>query len=414
MPARRVWGFLILAIGLYFLANQTQVGWLYVLVDGIIGLLIASFFYSRGMLTPIRAKRIFQNLADGQPETNPQAGQNPNNGQTHASDLAPPTFHEDDPVRVILQFSNIGFRPAFLIRGEEVCPFAPPADQIQPLFVPNLFNQQPVRLSYQTTCDRRGLHAFPKLRLQSKGPFGFFSTRRLLDAPDEILIYPYYHPLKRLRLLETRELAERQTARVGLGTQVVSTREYRPGDSLRQIHWRSTARAGKLIVKEFAQEDQPSLTVVLDLETASSVGQGKFSTFETAIRLAASLGYYATQHDVPFRLAGTSLKWTPPATPLSWWGTLNYLAKVQNDGQEPLAKVIQELPAWPFVVVLISNPNIALARALTTLPPKGTQTLAIFITPTGALPEEFRVSKITGLEIRRVSPYNWAEVVEEL
>jgi uncharacterized protein (DUF58 family) len=250
--------------------------------------------------------------------------------------------------------------------------------------------------------------------LRSSGPFGFFSTRRTPDVSGEILIYPYYHPLDRLRLLETRELAERQTARVGVGTQVVGTREYRTGDSLRQVHWRSTARTGKLVIKEFAEEDQPSLGVVLDLETSSSVGRGKYSTFETAVRIAASLGYYATNHDVPFRLAGVSPKWQAPASPLSWWAVLNYLAKVQNDGQESLAKVLESLPPMPFCVVLLSHPTADAVRGLHMLRQKGSQTLAIFITPDGTIPADLHVSSAAGLEIVSVSPYNWAEVLETL
>jgi uncharacterized protein (DUF58 family) len=169
-----------------------------------------------------------------------------------------------------------------------------------------------------------------------------------------------------------------------------------------------------LVVKEFAEEDQPTLTVVLDLEATSSMGRGKFSTFETAIRIAASLGYYATHKNIPFYLFGASPKWTPPATPLGWWAILNYLAKVQNDGLEPLAKVLDELPPLPFLVILISNPNVAISRALMTLQQKGTQTLAIFITPDGAIPEQVHVSKVTGLEVRSVSPHNWAEMLEIL
>jgi uncharacterized protein (DUF58 family) len=417
MPTKRTWGFLILAVALYFLANQTQVGWVYIITDGIIGLLIVAFLYSLGGLTPLRATRVLRNLSairsSPAPSSQSKRERGANGDEVDNLDVALPSFHEDDAIQVTLQFHNPSFRPAFLVSGDEFCPFAPANDQSQPWFIPSLFKNQPVNLSYQTTCDRRGLYTFPQLRLFSKGPFGLFSTKRMLSVPDEILIYPYYHPLKRLRLLETRELAERQTTRVGVGSQVVSTREYRPGDSLRQIHWRSTAHLGKLVVKEFAEEDQPTLTVVLDLEATSSIGRGKFSTFETAVRLAATFGYYTTKRNIPFYLVGASPKWTPPATPLGWWAILNYLAKVRNDGQEPLAKVLNELPPLPFLVVLISNPNVAITRALTILQQKGTQTLAIFITPDGTIPKQVHISKAIGLEIKSVSPHNWADMLED-
>lgn len=403
MPSKRTWAFLVLAVLLYFLANQTQVGWVYVMTAGILGLLAANFFYSRRLLAGIKVQRTFKNLSDN--EKNSVAGK---------SDLTPDSFHEDDPIEITLHVQQTGLRPAFLIHGDEVCPFAPPEEQKQPVFIPHLFKQQAVQAVYTTVCDRRGLHRYGPLPLRSRGPFDFFQTRHTVAAPAEILIYPAYHRLQRLHLLETRELAERQTARVGLGTEVVGTREYRPGDSLRQIHWRSTARIGRLVVKEFAEEDQPSLTVMLDLETTAGVGREKYSTFETAIRVAASLGYYATRHDVPFRLAGSSPKWRAPASPLSWWAMLNYLAKVQNDGQESLARVLETLPPLPFLVVLVSRPTPNIIRAIHTTHQKGSRVLALFITPDGAIPPEISPAGAAGLEIAGMSPYNWVEVLEKL
>jgi hypothetical protein len=408
MPTKRAWGLLILAIGLYFLANQTQVGWVYLMSDGLLGLLIVTFFYTGGMLGGIQVNRLFRNLSPVL--TQPAAPVDP---AADSLDVTPPAFYEEDPIETILQFQQTGLRPALLVSGEEFCPFAPPADQGQPLFVPSLFRRRIVELSYQTTCDRRGLYTFTRMRLASTGPFGLFSVKRALNVSSQILIYPHYFPLKRLRLLETRQLAERQTTRLGVGTQVVSTREYRPGDSLRQIHWRSTAKVGELVVKEFAEEDQPSLTVALDLE-ATGLSQDKFSPFETAIRLAASFSYYASRQNMPFRLAAASPKWTPPVMPLSWWASLTYLAKAQNDGPTPLVQLLAGLPATPFLVVLVSRAYPALAQSLVLLPRRGIQTLVIFITPDGAMPAEVKIASATGLAVKSVSPHNWIALLEEL
>ncbi len=429
MPTPRAWRLLFIAIILYLLANQSQVGWLYVITDGLVGLLIVAFFYSRGMLNSIEAKRTFQ-YPQGHtlPTTNLQSPREASNYQLpisnyslspklHAaddSDFAPPTFHEDDPIQVSLHFRQTGLRPAWQIGGLESCPFAPPDDQAQPLFMPGLVKGQTNSLTYHTVCDRRGHFAFGPMPLHSKGPFGLFHTRRNLPVPGELLIYPAYHPLKRLRLFEKREFAEQQSLRLGRGSEILGVREYRPGDSLRQVHWRSTARTGKLVVKEFTDDEQPAMTVVLDLQMGSGVGAGKFSTFETAIRMAASLGYYATRKNIPFRLAGSSKKWAPPATPLSWWAILNYLARVENDGQESLAHVLNHLPAATFVVVLVSQVNETIAKALPSLARPGSQGLVFFITPDGSLPPLAHVARAAEVELKSVSPHNWAEVLEKL
>ena len=119
-----------------------------------------------------------------------------------------------------------------------------------------------------------------------------------------------------------------------------------------------------LAINEYADEEQLTMTVVLDLAGDSSLGQGKFSTFETAIRLAASFGYYATHKNIPFYLIGANRQGELPRTALSWWGILNLLAKVKNDGQRPLVDVLSSVPVSPFVVVLASHPTAAIVKAV--------------------------------------------------
>jgi len=411
MPTRLSVVIALLAVALYLLANQTQVGWVYVMSNGLVGLLLVAFFLSKGMLKPLQGRRQLSNLARRRNPADLTPG--PANGDA-APELAPPDFFEDDPVQVTLTLSHTRLKPAFLIEGQEQCPFAPPAGRQQRFFVSSLFKGQSVPLRYQTRCHRRGLYHFPPLKLQSKGPFNLFGTRHTLAVPGQILIYPDYYPLNRMRLLENKGFANRKVMRVGSGSEVIGTREYRSGDSLRQIHWRNTARVGKLVVKEFADEDQLTMTVLLDLSTGGSVGQGKFSTFETAVRLAASLGYYATRHTMPFYLAGQSQRRPPPRIALSWPGILNYLAKAENDGDTPLANLLRTLPPLPFLVVLASHPTEPLGRELATLPHRGIQTLALFITPEGTLPAWATALAAPGLEVKPVEPRHWPAALKEL
>ena len=93
---------------------------------------------------------------------------------------------------------------------------------------------------------------------------------------------------------------------------------------------------------------------------------------------------------------------------------LNYLAKVQNDGQESLANTIRNLPPLPFVVVLISRSDEVIIKELDTLHRKGTKTLAVFITPDGTMPVSALGQSRAGLEIKAVSPHNWMEMLSEL
>ncbi len=403
MPTKRAFLLLLLASALYMLANQTQVGWVYIMVNMVIGLLVAAFFFSRGSLKGLSIQRSFHNLSS----QSARYGQDPNSFLTLSE------FFEDDTLEVGLHIYQPRLKPAFLIQGTEICPFAPTADQTQPFFVPNLFKKQKVDLYYQTACHRRGFYTFAPLKLHSKGAFSLFHSRHTVDASNPMLIYPQYHPLKRLRLIENRGFTDKAMLRVGTGSEVIGTREYRSGDSLRQIHWRSTARVGKLVVKEFLDHDQLTITVVLDLSTGGNIGAGKFSTFETAIRLAATFGYYATQQNIPFHLRGHSPRWKPPGMALSWSGILNYLAKAENDGQKSLATVLHHLPPQPFVVVLISNSaDETLTPELDNLQRKGIQTLAIYITPADT-PLTANKNR-PGLDVKTVTPHNWTTLFADL
>lgn len=417
MPTKPTLVLTSIALGLYFIANQTQVGWVYIIVNGLVGLLLAAFFFSFRMLKPIRGQRLFRNLSRKAPlaASDPQNHQqeHPNDNGPDDGQLTLPDFYEDDAIQITLQVEHTGLKPAFLVGGREFCPFAPADEQAQYFFAPTLFKNQVVNFSYQTDCFRRGLYTFPPLPLRSKGPFNLFSTGRQLPVPDQVLIFPKYFPLNRMRLLESRGFADRKVIRAGASSEVIGTREYRAGDALRQIHWRSTARAGKFVVKEFLDDDQLSLTVVLDLSVQGNVGQGKFSTFETALRLAASFGYYATRQAIPFHLVGHSRRWRPPAMALSWSGILNYLAKVQNDGPQPLAQVVRNLSRLPFIIVLISNPGGSIYQELALLQTKGIQVLAIFITPDGDTSPSI-LDHSPGLETRTVSPHNWPAMLDKL
>jgi uncharacterized protein (DUF58 family) len=398
MPTRRAAVIFGLALALYFVANQTQVGWVYVMTDLLLGLLALDFLYSPGLLGRIEGSRTFHRPG----------------GEATADDdaLSPPDFHEDDPIDITLQFSQPRLRPIFFVGGLELCPLAPPEDRQQSLFLPALWRRQPVNLRYLTTCHRRGVHIFPPLRLRTDGPFHLFTRTHALPVPGEVLIYPQYLALQRLRLLENRGFTDRHTLNVGPSSEVIGTREYRSGDSLRRVHWRSTARLGRLVVKDYADSDHLTMTVVLDLSRRGSVGEGKFSTFETAIRVAASLGYYATHHNIPFRLMGSSEQWRPPDIALSWWGVLHYLARTQNDGQTPLAEVLRGLPPTPFVVALVSRPDEATRRELAALPKRGSHTLALMITPENDLsPPEGGNEK---LRLAGLTPHNWREVLQTL
>ena len=121
---------------------------------------------------------------------------------------------------------------------------------------------QTEEVSYRFTAERRGLHRFEQLEVATRAPFGLFDDK------------------------EPRQLAregERATGRAGHGLEVHALRDHRSGEDARSIHWRSSARAGKLIGIDREQERRRQVCVVLDQRRASG------PLLEAAVEQAAAL-----------------------------------------------------------------------------------------------------------------------------
>jgi uncharacterized protein (DUF58 family) len=82
----------------------------------------------------------------------------------------------------------------------------------------------------------------------------------------------------------------------------VATREYRHGDDLRRVHWRSTARVGELMVRREEQPWESRATVVLDTRRAGHRGEGPTSSFEWAVSAAASIALHLRRSGYKVRL----------------------------------------------------------------------------------------------------------------
>jgi uncharacterized protein (DUF58 family) len=184
-----------------------------------------------------------------------------------------------------------------------------------------------------------------------------------------LLIFPEYRVLENCPLLDRRPATQPQFARLGQGAEFLGVREYRPGDSPRHVHWRTTARLGRLAVKEFADETQPGVTIVIDTRLSSVIGHADDNTFERAIKVAATLVHYADARGIALSL--------PPLGPVSRWAAMNYLARVQPDSDLSFADRLRSLRGAPFVAALLPAPDEAEIGPLLELQRSGATVLAV-------------------------------------
>jgi uncharacterized protein (DUF58 family) len=137
---------------------------------------------------------------------------------------------------------------------------------------------------------RRGRIEFAGLLLARTDPFGLFRGLVRTDAKARLTVLPRRYRLPKLALPGARRFQQggvTLATSVGDSEEFVSLRDYRPGDPLQKVHWKSFARTGTPIVKEYQDEFFERHALVLDTSTA----RGEDAAFEEAVAVAASFVY---------------------------------------------------------------------------------------------------------------------------
>lgn len=171
------------------------------------------------------------------------------------------------------------------------------------ILIPPVPPRRDVTVSYRFVPLKRGeLHLGP-VTLERRDPWGLFIRRATASAEMTVLVHPRVLPVE-VTLAGARIGQEGGTAdRDVMGSNQFSTlRDYVVGDELRQIHWRSSARVGKLMVKQLVDNPLPRALVVLDNDIRSYLNA---ADFEEAVDAAASIGSAIVRAGLPVALRST-------------------------------------------------------------------------------------------------------------
>jgi len=157
-------------------------------------------------------------------------------------------------------------------------------------FVRSVKPGERLRISCRLKGRGRGVHPFPEITLGSRFPFGMAECRLAKKSSDgELLVFPARGRLagEIERALLPRGLREGRRAGRGFpSNEFHSVREYRPGDSPRNIHWRVTAHRGELAVKEMERERPAPVALLLDSRVPRSTPSDRRAETEKALELA--------------------------------------------------------------------------------------------------------------------------------
>jgi uncharacterized protein (DUF58 family) len=326
-PRRRALAFLGGAGLLFLVGTSVQAGWLLVLAACLLGATAA------GLLLPRRMTRglVFERRAPGE-------------------------AFQGETVRVSLVVANRsrGLRLALDLRDEHL--------QSVRAFVRRVGPGEEVVVDTTRTAWRRGVHEAADVVVGSAAPFGVAERRRRVPVPSPTVVFPQLVALDELPFLEsapTPERAMHSTPRRGTGPEYLGIREYRVGDSMRHVHWPSTARHRALMVREFEREQTRRLAVVIDSVTDLAV-EGGPTPLDRCCSVAASVAFAARGAGQGVRLVSAiggrpvSVSRTDPASTLRWLaelrpgGGLGMADLIDGLGDEVLgaATILLAMPTW--------------------------------------------------------------------
>lgn len=185
--------------------------------------------------------------------------------------------------------------------------------------------------SWEFVPDCRGEYPQATPRLMTGFPFGLRHASRPVAVEQTILVWPEIVELDTLLdAAETRPSDDVfSEQRVGESGDMTGTRPFRQGDSLRRVHWAQTARTGRMIVCERQAPAQAAVRVVFDSDPRVHSGQGRNSSLEWSIRLAASVcaAYHREHSRVECCFGHETLAVEPGAA--GWQQFLDRLARFQ-------------------------------------------------------------------------------------
>jgi uncharacterized protein (DUF58 family) len=204
--------------------------------------------------------------------------------------------------RIILRLQNMSRLPTGTLLLEDRLPYA--LGSRPRVVLERLGAHQASSVAYTVRADVRGRYPIGPLVVRLTDPFGLCELTRSFPSVDSLTVIPQVVPLPAVRLggeyLGTGDSRARSVA--VHGEDDAATREYRRGDDLRRVHWRSTARTGGLMVRREEQPWESRATVVLDTRVFAHRGEGPTASFEWAVSATASIAMHLRAAGYKLRL----------------------------------------------------------------------------------------------------------------
>jgi len=174
-------------------------------------------------------------------------------------------------------------------------------------------------IDYRIRPAERGEHHFPGVQLRIHSPWRFWLRSRIIPVEDRVRVYPNFALVAKYTLLATdnrlSQMGVKRQIRRGQGLEFHQLREYRQGDSLRQIDWKTTARLRKPIAKDYQDERDQQILLLVDTSRRMLAKDSELSHFDYTLNASLLLAYVALRQGDAVGLAtfGGERRWLVPA-----------------------------------------------------------------------------------------------------
>ncbi len=222
----------------------------------------------------------------------------------------------------------------------------------------------------RTLLIKRGSYNLSPTLLRSGDPFGMFLSEKLFESEKTLVVLPYFENVEMVRQQPGLFIGGETVRQKSLDATSIAAgvRDYQPGDPLNRIHWRSSAKRNRFMVKEFEQDPQGDIWILLDAYSKSHFGedlelknpamdsfwawrdQDQFRlparTFEYAISICATLAnfYSRTEKAVGLACADTRMIVLASEKGERQFGKiLDTLSFLEGEGDLPLAGLIESM-----------------------------------------------------------------------
>ncbi|MGA3293718.1 MAG: DUF58 domain-containing protein [Candidatus Acidiferrales bacterium] len=265
--------------------------------------------------------------------------------------------------------------PSFslLVVGESKRKKAPAEILTRPVFFPYIPRRSSTRQKVELRFPRRGVYRQDAFGIRTGFPFGFFEKTREVVSEIEMIVYPRVEPTEQFYEVLPLLSGEMASHFRGRGHELHSLRDYQSTDSARFVDWKVTAKSGRMMVREFAREDERRVMLVLDpfvgpprADLGELAAAEHTERFERAVSMAACIAWHF--HEIRSVMQFCTHRFSTPIAPAGEiiYDALRELALIQPDASATGGAFLDELAndREIFKIIITARPQHTIPTAL--------------------------------------------------